>query len=488
MRNWLRKQLIKLIVGSYDATKYSPRRTQFHTSCVDAHIDMNSATRSDLVAKVRELERNNGIIQKCADLSEQFVAGAGGMPVIASSSDEEWNKNAQAWWDKWCMMCDIASLQSFGTIQQMLARIAEIDGEAFILKTYGQSGMPRIQILEGHRIQTPPEMHKREGLVPGIIDGVEVNDVGRPVGYYFRQGDGKTATYRRFDAATVIHYFEPSRPGQYRGLTPWHAVINDIIDLDDLQKLEMDVAKEAATIANVLMTESGEMDIDGLRRQLGTVSGVTSSGASTTETRAQYVKDAIGGRSIALRQGEKIEQFRSDRPSVTTQEYWDYLVSKILAGRGISKLLAFPYGKGQGTQIRAELEIAAGFFRCRSMVLADVIRQVWIYVIGTARFKDAKLMLHPEDWENVTILPPRAPNVDVGYNSSADIAEWKAGLKTMRDLCLPRGLDWREVIKQKAIEAKEISRIAADFGVDPILISNPSEATPSPQPNTDLIT
>lgn len=398
---------------------------------------------------------------------------------MAASSSPDWNVRAQAWWDQWCNMCDIASLQSFGTVQGLLSRMMEIDGEAFILKTEGSTGNPRIQILEGHRFETPPELKAKEGQFPGVIDGVEVDDKGRPTGYFFWELEGPKKVFKRFDAAVVIHYFEPSRPGQYRGLTPWHAVINDLIDLDDLQMLEMRAAKDAAEISNVLSTESGEINVNDLRRELVGTSNQNSSGASVEETRAKHIRDVLGGRSIALKQGEKIEQFRSDRPNVATQDYWDYLIGKICAGRGISKMLVFPYLKLQGTMVRAELDCAAGFFRCRSMVLADVLRQIWIYVMGTAIRRTPELAASPKDWWKVNIIPPRAPNVDVGYASAAVLAEWKAGTRTLSDICAPLGKDWKAVLRQRAIEAQEIERLAEEFGIDDCMIANPSEEVPT---------
>ena len=482
MKTWKKLKALWRILDRYDGATFSTSRSLSFGAVQNAHLDLNKASRTELVRKVRELEKNNGIVNKCADLSEQFVAGPGGMPVVAASSDAKWNSNAQAWWDQWCGMCDVQSLQSFGTIQGLLARMVEIDGEAFILKTQGDTGNPRIQILEGHNIETPASRAKDEGKIPGIIDGVEVNEVGRPTAYYLIDG---TPNGKRIDAAAVIHYFEPSRPGQYRGLTPWHAVINDLIDLDDLQTLEMRAAKDAAEVSNVLTSENGEVNIDDLRRELRGVTTQDSSGTAKTENRAEFVRDAIGGRTLALRIGEKLEQFRSDRPNVATQDYWDYLVGKVCAGRGISKLLSFPYGKFQGTLVRAELDVAAGFFRCRSSVLQDVIRQIWIYVMGTAIRRDPSLSNAPKDWVKVSIVPPRAPNVDVGYNSAAMIAEWKAGVRTLASICQPLGLDWKEVIRQRAAEALEIRRVAKDAGLEPEDIANPTEKTPveEPQPH-----
>lgn len=475
-------KFIQNLLNLYRGAQWSPARTYLHGTYQDSHLDLTKATRAQLAAKVRELETDNGIIQRSADLSEQFVAGANGMPVMAASSDEEWNARAQEWWDKWCNFPDIASQQSFGTLQGLMVRTVEIDGECFIRKTFGSTGNPRLQLIEGHRISSPPDQDKREGKMPGVIDGVEVDAVGRPIGYWMEIGSGPEREYRLLDASTIIHYFEPSRIGQKRGLTPWHAAINDLIDLDDLQALEMGSAKDNARISQVLKSESGEMSVADLRRQLVSSGSQNSSGTTITQDRTKYVRDITGVTTIGIKTTEALEQFRSDRPSVAVQDYWDFLIGKACAARGISKILAFPQGKPQGTLVRAELDIMAGFYRSRSAVLQTVLEHIWVFVMGNAIRLDRTLRNEPKDWTKVWIIPPRSPNVDVGYNSAATLAEWEAGAKPLRDICAPLGLNWKSVIDQLAIEAAYKRRAAKKAGIDPSEIGERGSLAPAPEP------
>ena len=469
LRNWFRS-----VFARYEgATTWSSSRSWIPGAVTDARIDISVATRTELVRKSRYFEKNNAFVNRLADLFEQFTVGPQGMPMIPASSDPEWNSRAQQAWDTWCHFPDMTSLQTFATLQGLIARAAFVDGEVFILKTRGDSGRPRIQVIEAHRICTPPDLRSEEGK--SIIDGIKVNNVGRPVGYYVSEGTGTDMTFRLLPAESVIHHFEPGRAGQYRGIPLVSAVLNDINDLDDLQMLEMRAAKDAAEVSNVITSETGEMTTDGLLRSRFQVSNTDGQGNSVTQDTTEFVRNTIGGRTVALKRGEKLEQFRSERPSVASQQYWDYLTSKICAGVGISKMLVLPYSL-QGTAVRAELDIANTFFRSRSAVLADTFKRIYAYVMGWSVANEAGLRDKPGDWWKVTTRPPRAVNVDVGRNSSALIGELDAGVRTYEDVYAEVGQDWKQAFRQRAVERTFVKQLAAEFGLEPDEIVKASNA------------
>jgi lambda family phage portal protein len=440
----------------------------------DARFDANAETRLEIVRKARYFERNNALVNRLADLFEQFTVGAGGLQFVPSSSDEEWNQNAQAWWDEWCRVCDLTSLQSFGTIQSLVARSWFIDGEIFLLKTQGKElkpaageplRRPRLQLIEAHRVETPSAMAAQEGRT--IIDGIEIDAVGRPVAYWVRNQNLTTifdvaqsdAKYRRVPAEEIIHVFEPSRPGQYRGLPFLYPVINDLHDLDDLQMLEMGAAKEAAATSNVIMNAAGEIDPAQARRERLSQTTQKSDGTEVTEYRLKQIKQVLGSRTIALKTGEKMEQFRSERPSVAVREYWDYLTSKICAGTGITKMLVFPWSI-QGTVARADLDVANAYFRSRSSVLICAFTAIYEWAIDWAKNNDRRLADPPADYKSVDALAPRAVNVDVGRNSSAMLAELESGATTYKTIYGPLGTNWRKELWQRFTEEAYILKLS----------------------------
>jgi lambda family phage portal protein len=452
------------------ADRYSPDRTQLYGFPRDIRFDLQSADRNQLVLWSREMEQNNGVFQKLCDLFEQYTAGAKGLQFIPASSDTDWNKKARYFWTGWERYADLVTRQHFSTIQTLCARLWFVDGEVFILKTYGKdvNGVrrPRIQIIESHRVCSPAGQFDKASENQ-IYDGVEVNGIGRPVAYWVRSGKPGDQPARIL-AEDVVHIFEPSRANQYRGLPICYAVLNDLIDLDQLQTLEMLKAKENARTAKVVKTRNGEAPINEVRKMRYTDSGTTNTGASTQEARVRYLDKAFGGEITAIYPDEQYEEHRSESPSAGTQYHWDYLLSKICAGVGISKLLVFPFSV-QGTVVRADLDTCAQFFRSRSEILSNAFQQIYQWVIDEAIFSNsngigAKV---PSDYRRVKVRPPRSPNVDVGRNSNALISEYAAGWRTLESICGEMGEDYVEVLTQRAKEVSEARDIETEFNLPP---------------------
>lgn len=481
-------RLVAAVQAQYESgQRWSSRRSWLPGYVRDARLDADSMTRLEIVRKARYFERNSGIVNRLADLFEEYTVGPEGLRFVPSSSDQEWNTRAAEWWEGWCSMCDVTSQFNFGTIQSLAARSQFIDGELFVLLTNGREreggrSYPRIQLVESHRVETPPSLF----TTAAIVDGVQVDKRGRPIAYHVREGGEQEETFATYEASKVVHLFEPSRPGMYRGLPMLYPVLNDLHDLDDLQLLEMDAAKEAAAITNVIKTKTGELSDQDLRRARLLGSGTKGTSGGSDSARSQYYNDVFKGRAKVLKHGDDITQFASTRPSVAQQQYWDYLTSKICAGVGISKLLVFPWSI-QGTVVRADLDVASTFFRSRSSVMASKWTQVYTWVMDWGTKNVQELSDPPEDFRKVTVRPPRSVNVDVGRNAAALIAEYEAGWRTLEDVCGELGKDWRQVLRQRAVERKKARELEAEFGLtEGELIGAALEAIATKQKNQGL--
>lgn len=467
------KLAIKTLIGGqvlnrYEAgQRYSTRRSYLPGWVQDARFDADTASRLEILRKVRYLERNNALVNRLADLFEQYTAGPNGLSFVPTSSDEEWNRRFKDWWMRWCEVCDLSSRQNFGTVTSLAARSWFIDGEVFILKTRGKErdrgqSFPRIQLIEGHRVGNPGGVFGNKDAT--LVDGVELDANGRPQKYWILDDNRESYTPRTADE--VIHLFEPSRPGIVREVSFFHAVVNDLHDMDDLQILEMDAAKDAAQVTNIIKTKTGELNADEFRRERWGVSGTTGTSGGSAQNRTQYYDEVFKGRAKVLERDDDFQQFMTNRPSVASQQYWDYLASKICAGVGISKLLVFPFSV-QGTVVRADLDTTSSFFRSRSSVLISKMLDVYHYVAEWATKNVLELSDPPEDWRSVSVRPPRSVNVDVGRNSSALIDEYKAGWRSLESICGELGEDWRAVLRQRAIERRSARDLEKEFELAP---------------------
>lgn len=448
--------------AQYEAGQlWNPRRSRIPGWIRDARFDADNATRLEIVRKSRYFERNSAIVNRLADLFEEYTVGPNGLRFVPSSSDVEWNAAMSQWFAEWCGMCDLTSRMTFGTIQSLAARTWFVDGEVFIIKTRGRErangqSFPRIQLIETHRVCTPPD----QSANPNIIDGIEIDpDTGRPIKYWISQqiGNGEE-TSEPYDAQDVVHIYEPSRPGMYRGLPFLYPVLNDLHDLDDLQLLSMDGFKEWASTNAIIKTKSGELSADDFRRARFSVSGTQGTSGGSSQDRNRYYEEVFRGKARVLQKDDEYEQPGIQRPSETERALWDYLTSKVCAGTGISKLLVFPWSV-QGTVVRADLDVMGSFFRSRSSVLAAGFTDVYYYVVGFARNNVKELADPPADFRKVKVRPPRSVNVDVGRNSTALINEYLAGFRTLEGICGELGEDWVEVLEQEGAELAKAAEI-----------------------------
>lgn len=440
------------------------RRSYIPAFVQDQRFDADTSTRQELVRKSRYFERNNSLVNKWADLYEQFTVGPTGLQLIPDSKDDEWNERASEVWDEMVEEAELGTQFSLADSQIIGARTEFIDGEYFMLKTRGgtKPRRPRVQLFEGHRVATPGKLWDQEGK--NIYDGIQVDPkTGLPQQYWIATSFEDSGSFEPIASSSVIHVFSPSRIGQLRGLPYVYPVINDLHDLDDLQILEMDAAKSHAQIANVVTNEFGESTDEQLRKQRFNITNQPNENSGTTETleREKYYRTVLGSRTVYVRQGDKVEQPRTERPAIVTQNYWDYLASKACAGVGISKLLVYPWSI-QGTVARADFDIANSFFRSRSRLHAWAGIQVYRYFMDWAIYNDLRVVDPPADWRRVTVRPPRAVNVDVGRNSTALLNEVKARLRTRRDAWAELGMDWRAQERQLDTEERYIARRAAE--------------------------
>ena len=234
----------------------------------DARFDATQATRVELTRKIRYFEQNSPLVQKLADLFELFTVGPNGLVMAPGSQDEEWVANAKAYYSDWAQAPDLCSLLPLASLQSLSARLWFIDGEIFLLKTRTDTPpyRPRIQLIESHRVGTPTAPDQTLGYAgittgkdqPNIVDGVEVDKKGRPIAYWVQDGF-EAGDFKRIPAENIIHIHEPSRVGQYRGITQFYAVLNPLHDLDDLMRMEMSVAKDQADTSKIIKTPTGEV-------------------------------------------------------------------------------------------------------------------------------------------------------------------------------------------------------------------------------------
>lgn len=159
-------------------------------------------------------------------------------------------------WQQWTKVCDADGRLDWAGMQAAAYRAMEQDGEVLIrlrnrLPTDGFPVPLQLQLLEidwldTTRISAP----STGGALPGnqIINGVEYDILGRVAAYWLwdrHPGDigmlrasGRMMSHR-VTADKIIHLFDPSRPGQGRGMSRLAPIITRVRDLQLLEDAEL---------------------------------------------------------------------------------------------------------------------------------------------------------------------------------------------------------------------------------------------------------
>lgn len=447
--NFLQRLAARIFFGShsvFESANRSPRRAEVPGSGPrDTSLDLTPGVRSELVRRSRYLVKNSGFLQEIVGSMAMYSIGDGIMPQPASK-DAAWNKQALDYFNRWARHAEITGRFNLVTCQYLACMALEVDGEMFILKTE-EDGVPKIQIIETHRIGSTEE----DTTESTIIDGIRVNDLGKPLSYRLLLDNGN---HRDLAAHDVLHLFTPMSISQMRGYPTIQHSINHMLDVAELLALEKHAVKDNADISRVLKTSRADVD----DRDFQLNAPVQPQGSDPG-----FLQTILGGKLVKIQPDEAIESFQSNRPSPTFQGFLDFLHRDSALG-----LLPYEFASDSskigGAGVRLTVAKADRRFSRRQSVLIDrMLRPIWHFVIGHAI--TAGKLPPAEDWTEVDFVTPRRVTVDAGREAQQNREDVKAGLKTLTDHFAELGCDIHHELETRAREMALVKEIAAKYGV-----------------------
>lgn len=450
---WLPPALQPRAWGSpYESANWSPRRGAVPGAAPgDTKRDLTTSVRGELVRRSRYLHRNSGFVRELVSSMAIYSTGDGIRPQ-AQSLSPDWNRMAEDYFRRWSARCEITDRFSFEECQSLVCRAMDVDGEYFVIKTRDGAQMPKLQMIECHRI----------GDSSGeTVDGIGLTSQGAPVFYRLIE-DSRT---RDIPAEAVLHVFDPESASAVRNAPTIQHSINHILDEMELLALEKHAVKDNADVARILKTQRGELD------ESGDFSLGDSSGAQENSDPLKLQK-IIGGKLVALKPDESLDSFQSNRPSPTFTGFLEHL-------RRDSALGVIPFefaadsSKIGGAGVRLVVAKANRRFSHRQLILIQrLIKPVWAYVIGDAIARGNLESI--ADWHRISCVCPRRVSVDAGREAQQNRADVEMGLKTLTDHFQELGADFGEELERRAQDARAILDTAAKYGVPTELLWKPA--------------
>ena len=201
-----------------------------------------TGNRKQLVSRSREVNRDDPVASGLTGTYVHNWIGTGMTPQ-AQTGDDAKDDALEAVWELRKDSLYPADLLDYEEAQSLNARKLIEDGEVLVK----QARRPRrygadpvwFEIVESDRLATPQQLAGEE-LAGRIREGVERDENGWIVAFHIRKThpgkmsvlDAADRKFARVEAGVVRHLKFTRRPGQSRGVPLFHAVLQDLRDLD----------------------------------------------------------------------------------------------------------------------------------------------------------------------------------------------------------------------------------------------------------------
>lgn len=460
----------------YDAARQDRLFRDWRTGPGSADTEIN-ADLPTLRNRSSDLVRNNPYV---ASAVRQLVANlvGDGIEARAVHPDPLIQALAQKVYLEWARSKVDGRHDFYGN--QRLATFAMIErGDSGVVWS-AENGVPDavMTVVEGDLIESPhASLFNRGG--PKIVAGVEFAN-GRRVAYHLLEdhpGDttfGTTRKTHRVDAEHFDHLFNPTRPGQTRGV-PWIAPSMKVVRA--LQELDQSISTKKrmqACIGIIRTLSEDDEDVDvGTEEVEGDERPAGGTPAFDRLSPGMVVEGLPG------------EQFTAFQPTADgDSDAWArQQLRSVAAGMGLPDyLMTGDVSQANYSSLRAA-KIAF------NTLLDDIQQNVLIPHLLDPAFarlmKRKALELGQPKLAEVTAIwtpPPRAW-VDPVKDVAAKIMEQRAGFENMREALAERGIEWREHFNERA----EIQKVITDLGL--VLDTDPSRVNGSGalQPSTGWV-
>jgi lambda family phage portal protein len=328
---------------------------------------------------------------------------------------------------------------------------------------------------------------------PYLRDGVVLGLMGDPVAYWLAsslnndslQFGSAIRTWKRIEPTTpwgrrqIVHVFDGEKPGQSRGKT---GIVSVIAKTKMLEKLEQSTLQ--ASILNAMYAAVVESPV--AWELIGASLGAKNDRAKRVDGMQTYMQDRntwhkegsirYNGIKIPhLYPGEKLEMLTPKHPSAAFASFEEAVLRHLAGGFNMTyEQFSRDYSKTNYSSARAAMIEAWRFFSGRRhFIAAKVATQymaVWLEEAmdrgdvptpaGAPDFLEAKAAYIRAQW-----IGPGRGHIDPLKEENAITISLSNYTTTLEKECAEKGLDWEEVLEQRAREAKRRKELEQEFSV-----------------------
>ena len=441
----------KAYQGAFEATRYSVHRTRIDAPQPDDFKrELQDSTRREMVRLSRWLEKNNGLYkQMIKDIS---IYGIGdGITLQSVGGDFDWQTLIEAEWEQECESPEVSGRFSMLECQKIICEALDRDGEIFVIKVK-KGGMPKFQLIETHRVETPPNLLGQTD----IADGIKFSRIGQPIAYYVKQANGE---YTTVPANSMMHIFEAEYASQSRSYPPHQHAINNLRDEMDLLAMEKVAVKDNARTSRILKVEDTKMD----NGDLGLGQPLGDGNSTTNPTDPDTLNRVLGGVTAVLQNNESLVSYVSARPSSAFTGFIDHLRRDSIMGSLPYEFVADPTRAG-GASVRLVVAKAGRYVSARQNIIINRFLKEYFKFWAGIKIQRQDIP-NAKNWWKTEWVTPRSVTVDAGRDAANERADLDMGRLPPSDDFQARGLQFEKTVRKTARDFAYIKRVSEETGI-----------------------
>ncbi|MFK5951774.1 MAG: phage portal protein [Desulfobacterium sp.] len=449
----------------------------------------------------RDLIRNNPIANGAIKTKVTNVVGAGlrlqsridrkalGMDDDqADVWEEQVEREWRLFWDT--KETDVArTLTGHDMVRQVYHQSKE-NGDVFVLlPRVNRQNCPydlKLQIIEADRVCNPNNQQDTEK----IAGGIERDTYGAPVTYHImkhhpgsiiqdQKWESRPAYGSKTGLRNVIHLFNPTRPGQSRGVPDLAAVIEPLKQLGRYTEAEMMAAVISGFFTVFIESETGGIDNSG---------GFNYSNFDDESGQSSSDKDMKLGNGliIDLAPGEKIHDSNPGRPNAAFDPFFQAILRQVGVGLELPFEILIKHFTASYAAARAALLELWKYVMTERRHLTDnflkLVYEIWMYEgVATGRLAAPGYLVSPSiraaylgsEW-----IGPAKGQIDELKEAKAADLRMNMGISTLADeTAQATGKDWDSNHRQ---QVKEKKRRLEDGLIEGEVVASASDSPPPP--------
>lgn len=403
-----------------------------------------------------------------------------------SGKDKEWGKQAEQALADWHGIMDVAGWPyDYDSYLQQLVIAPIVEGENFTLLCETTDGYPMIQVIPAHRVgakgsaaTTAKVRYEKKNLFiddklvddrrpyaakttiafeARVIDGVIVDDYGRPIAYRVYSDNFSSGDFQDIPARNMFPAFCPMTTGQVRGFSLLASSVFDWQDMHEWRRFEMIAQKIFSTQTLLETNETG--DADTAKALISQAATFDDDGAKTALDVQRF--DAGTVRYLRANTGSKVEPFQYDRPGGASQNFMAETLRNAFKGTEWDVFFSLDPQKVGGAPMRVIVEKINLVAAKRRKLVRKCCRRIDGYAI--AKLMQLGVLPFNAEWYMWEYQGPGDITADKKYDSQVDLEEIGANIQTRRDAIARRGGDHGEVREQVKLEADEFLTDAGEL-------------------------